>query len=75
MVGTQVTGKRLGIVGMGRVGQVVAARVRGLDMELHYHNRRRLPPEKEVGANYHETLEDSLQIEIKSPPRRAWPET
>ncbi len=60
MVGTQVTGKRLGIVGMGRVGQVLAARVRGLNMELHYHNRRRLPPEQEAGASYHEPLEDLL---------------
>jgi lactate dehydrogenase-like 2-hydroxyacid dehydrogenase len=60
MVGTQVTGKRLGILGMGRVGQVVARRARGFDMTIHYHNRRRLPPEKEQGATFHETLEDML---------------
>ena len=43
MVGRQVTGKRLGILGMGRVGQVFATRAaRGLDMEIHYHNRSRL---------------------------------
>ncbi|RPH61855.1 MAG: D-glycerate dehydrogenase, partial [Acidobacteria bacterium] len=60
MVGAQVTGKRLGIVGMGRVGQVVARRARGFDMTIHYHNRRRLPPEKEEGAVFHETLEDLL---------------
>jgi lactate dehydrogenase-like 2-hydroxyacid dehydrogenase len=60
MVGTQVTGKRLGILGMGRVGQVVARRARGFDMTIHYHNRRRLPPEKEQGATFYETLEDML---------------
>ncbi|MDH3920717.1 MAG: D-glycerate dehydrogenase, partial [Rhodospirillales bacterium] len=60
MVGTQVTGKRLGIVGMGRVGQVAAWRGRGFDMAVHYYNRRRLPAEQEAGAVYHETLEDLL---------------
>jgi lactate dehydrogenase-like 2-hydroxyacid dehydrogenase len=60
MVGTQVSGKRLGILGMGRVGQVVARRARGFDMTIHYHNVRRLPPEKEEGAIFHETLEDML---------------
>ncbi len=62
MVGTQVTGKRLGILGMGRVGQVVAKRARGFDMTIHYHDVRRLPPEKEVGAIFHETLEDLLPL-------------
>lgn len=60
MVGTQVTGKRLGILGMGRVGQVVAKRARGFDMEIHYHDVRRLPPEQEQGARYHATIEDML---------------
>ncbi len=60
MVGTQVTGKRLGIVGMGRVGQVMARRARGFDMEVHYHNRARLSPTQEQGAIYHETLESLL---------------
>jgi lactate dehydrogenase-like 2-hydroxyacid dehydrogenase len=62
MVGTQVTGKRLGILGMGRVGRVVAERARGFEMEVHYHNRRRLPPESEAGATYHEKLEDLLAV-------------
>ena len=44
MVGTQVTGKRLGILGFGRIGQVVARRARGFDMEIHYHDVRRMPP-------------------------------
>ncbi len=62
MVGAQMTGKRLGIVGMGRVGQVTARRARGFDMEIHYHNRRRLPAETEAGAIFHETVEDLLPL-------------
>ena len=60
MVGAQVTGKRLGIIGMGRVGQVVARRARAFDMEIHYHNPRRLEPEAEAGAQYHGTLDNLL---------------
>jgi lactate dehydrogenase-like 2-hydroxyacid dehydrogenase len=60
MVGTQVTGKRLGILGMGRVGQVVARRARGFDMTIHYHDVRRLAPEQEHGAVFHESLDDLL---------------
>ena len=61
MVGTQITGKTLGIVGMGRVGQVTARRARGFDMIIHYHNRRRVPAETEQGAVYHEGLETLLR--------------
>ena len=57
MVGIQVTGKRLGIIGFGRVGQVVARRARAFDMTIHYHNRSRVDPELEQGATYHETVE------------------
>jgi len=60
MVGRQVTGKRLGVVGMGRVGQVVARRARGFDMEIHYHNRRRLDAAAEAGAVFHESLDSLL---------------
>ena len=60
MVGRQVTGKRIGIVGMGRVGQVFAERARGFDMEVHYHNRSCLAPESEKGAIFHARLEDML---------------
>jgi lactate dehydrogenase-like 2-hydroxyacid dehydrogenase len=60
MVGTQVTGKRLGIVGMGRVGQVVAKRARGFDMRVHYYDVRRLPAEWEAGAVFHEELDEML---------------
>ena len=61
MVGRQVTGKRFGILGMGRVGQVTAERARGFGMEVHYHNRRRLPPELEKGAVFHGRVEDLLR--------------
>jgi len=60
MVGIQVTGKRLGIIGMGRVGYVTARRARGFDMEIHYCDVRRLPSDREAGAIYHETTEDLL---------------
>lgn len=60
MVGHQVTGKRLGIIGMGKVGQVMAKRARGFDMEVHYHNRSRLSKDKEVGAQFHESLDSLL---------------
>lgn len=60
MVGTQMTGKRLGIIGLGRVGRVTAQRARGFDMEIHYHDLNRLPPEAEAGAIFHQTVEDLL---------------
>ena len=60
MVGTQVTGKRLGIIGMGRVGQVVARRARAFDMEIHYHDVRRLDPVAECGSLFHATLDELL---------------
>ncbi len=62
MVGIQVTGKRLGIIGMGRVGLVVARRARGFDMEVHYQDVRRHATPVEAGAVYHETIEDLLPI-------------
>lgn len=60
MVGTQMTGKRLGIVGMGRVGRAFAKIVQGFGMEIHYYNRKPLPPEQEAGAIYHSSIEDLL---------------
>ena len=60
MVGTQVTGKRLGIVGLGRVGQVTARRARGFDMTIHYHDVQRLPAAQEQGATYHPTPEELM---------------
>jgi lactate dehydrogenase-like 2-hydroxyacid dehydrogenase len=60
MVGTQVMGKRLGIIGFGRVGQVVAKRARGFDMEIHYNDMQQLPPSVENGAIFHKTPEALL---------------
>ena len=62
MVGHQITGKRLGIVGMGKVGQVMARRARGFDMEVHYFNRSRLPEELEADAIYHDSLDELLGV-------------
>lgn len=59
-LGLQVTGKRLGIIGMGRVGQIMARRARGFDMQIHYYNRSRLAPDLENGAVYYETVEALL---------------
>lgn len=60
MVGTQMTGKTVGIVGMGRIGQVAARRYAGFDMRVLYHNRRRLPESREHGASYRAELDDLL---------------
>lgn len=59
-LGVQVTGKRLGILGMGRVGQIMARRARGFDMEVHYYNRKRLDADVEAGAIYHSSVEALL---------------
>lgn len=60
MLGVEFSGKRLGIFGMGRIGQAVAKRARGFDMEILYSNRNRLPPEKEQGATYYADPEAML---------------
>ena len=62
MLGIHVSGKRLGILGMGRIGQALARRARGFDMPIHYHNRRRLPPELEQGATFHADPSDLLAV-------------
>jgi len=62
MVGHQVTGKRIGIVGMGKVGQVMARRARGFDMQGHYHNRHRLPADREANATFHPSLDSLLSV-------------
>ncbi|MEM7464843.1 MAG: D-glycerate dehydrogenase [Pseudomonadota bacterium] len=62
MVGKQMTGARLGIVGMGRVGQAFAAKARGFDMDIHYYNRSQLAPKLEQGATYHDTIESLLGV-------------
>jgi lactate dehydrogenase-like 2-hydroxyacid dehydrogenase len=62
MVGKQVSGARLCIVGMGRVGQAMARFCRGLGMDIHYYNRKRLPADLEQGATYHSTIDNLLPL-------------
>jgi glyoxylate reductase len=62
MLGHRIWGKRLGIIGMGRIGQAVARRARGFGLSIHYHNRRRVHPdvEAELEATYWESLDQML---------------
>ncbi len=60
LMGTVITGKRLGLVGMGRIGQGVAKRAAAFDMVVHYHNRTRLDAATEAGATFHESLDSLL---------------
>lgn len=62
MLGHRIWGKRLGIVGMGRIGQAVARRAKGFGLAVHYHNRRRVHPdiEAELEATYWESLDQML---------------
>jgi lactate dehydrogenase-like 2-hydroxyacid dehydrogenase len=60
MVGTQVTGKRFGVIGMGRVGRVTASRARGFDMDVHYFNRNKLSDDLEAGATFHANVDELL---------------
>ena len=62
MVGKQVTGQRLGIVGMGQIGQAMARNARGLGMDVHYYNRNPLPNNLAQGATYHNSLESLLPL-------------
>jgi glyoxylate reductase len=62
MLGHRIHGKRLGIIGMGRIGQAVARRARAFGLQIHYHNRRRLPEavEQELEATYWDSLDQML---------------
>jgi len=76
MVGKQVSGARLGIIGMGRVGRAFAEKARGFGMDIHYHNRTRLAEADEHGATYHPTLETLLpEVDFISLHCPATPET
>src|SRR6201993_7900 len=62
MLGHRIGGKRLGIVGLGRIGQAVARRARAFGLQIHYHNRRPVAPHiaEELGATYWESLDQML---------------
>ena len=62
LIGKQLTGSRLGILGMGRIGQKIAKIAKSLGMIIHYHNRSKLSNEKEQGAIYHDNLKDLLSV-------------
>jgi lactate dehydrogenase-like 2-hydroxyacid dehydrogenase len=76
LLGKQMSNKKLGILGMGRIGRAVAKRAKGFGMEIHYHNRSKLPSDLEDGAIYHKNLkslfEQSEFLSINCP---ATPET
>ena len=62
LLGGRISGRRLGILGMGRIGQAVARRASAFGMQIHYHNRRRLRPETEeaLQATYWESLDQMV---------------
>jgi lactate dehydrogenase-like 2-hydroxyacid dehydrogenase len=62
LMGQGVVGRRIGIFGMGRIGRELAKLARGIQMEVHYRDVSRLPPELEQGATFHDTDESFLPI-------------
>ncbi len=62
MMGRRITGKRLGIIGMGRIGQAVAKRAKAFGMQIHYHNRKPVSPsiEEALNATYWDSLDQML---------------
>ena len=62
LIGKQLTGTRLGILGMGRIGQKIAKVAKSLGMIIHYHNRSKLSEDKAQGATYHDNLKSLLSV-------------
>ena len=62
LIGKQLTGTRLGILGMGRIGQKIAKIAKSLGMIIHYHNRSKLSDDKENGATYHDNIKSLFSI-------------
>ena len=66
LLGRQLTGRRLGILGLGRIGKEVARRAAPFGLDLHYHNRRPLPPQEAMGATYHATSDSCWRVQPNS---------
>ena len=62
LIGKQLTGTRLGILGMGRIGKKIAKIAKSLGMTIHYHNRSKLSIDQEEGASYHKDLKSLLSV-------------
>ena len=62
LIGKQLTGTRLGILGMGRIGQKIAKIAKSLGMIIHYHNRSKLKDDKEDGAIYHDNIKSLFSV-------------
>ena len=62
LIGKQLTGTRLGILGMGRIGQKIAKIAKSLGMIIHYHNRSKLSDDKENGATFHKDLKSLMNV-------------
>jgi len=62
LIGKQLTGTRLGILGMGRIGQKIAKIAKSLGMVIHYHNRSKLSEDKEQGAVYHDNIKSLFSV-------------
>ena len=62
LIGKQLTGSRLGILGMGRIGRAVAKLAKAFGMEIHYHNRSKLNSDLEMGAIYHENIKSLFSV-------------
>ena len=62
LIGKQLTGTRLGILGMGRIGQKISKIAKSLGMVIHYHNRSKLSEDKEQGAIYHENIKSLFSV-------------
>ncbi len=62
LIGKQLTGSRLGILGMGRIGRALAKIAKSFGMEIHYRNRSRLSPEIENGAIFHESIKSLFSV-------------
>ena len=62
LIGKQLTGSRLGILGMGRIGRALAKIAKSFGMEIHYRNRTKLSDDKEMGATFHDNIKSLFSV-------------